>query len=294
MARLARLNATAVRTQQTLGALTTTTVATAGAGVDQIIAATVAAEPLIMSSQLPAQLAAAALKTYAGKVIPAALEAIALRARQQITVTTWPLSAEATEAVRRSLIRGVATGAHPTDAARDMLARVEGDFNGGLNRALNVARTEMLDAYREASAHVHQANEDVMDGWTWIATLDVRTCPGCWGMHGTHHPLTQQGPWDHQSGRCARMPKLKSWIELGIDLPEDEDLTPNAQARFDDLPEEQRRAIVGPGRLAMLNAGQITLADLPVRKDNPGWRPSYVPRNLGQLDRLARRRRAPA
>jgi SPP1 gp7 family putative phage head morphogenesis protein len=292
-ARLARLNTTAVRTQQTLAVLTTTTVAAAGAGVDEVIAATVAAEPAIMASQLPAQLAAAALKTYAEKVVPSALEAIALRARQQITVTTWPLSQEATEAVRRSLIRGVATGAHPTVAARDMLDRVEGDFNGGLARALNVARTEMLDAYRDASAHVHQVNEDVLDGWTWIATLDRRTCPACWGMHGTHHPLTQQGPWDHQSGRCARMPKVRSWRELGIDLDEDDDLTPNAQQRFDDLPEADQRAIVGPGRLAMLNAGQITLADLPVRKDNPGWRPSYVPRNLAQLDRVARRRRTP-
>lgn len=290
-ARLARLHATAVRTQQTLTGLTNTTVATAAAGVDQVIAATVAAEPAIMASQLPAQLAAAAMKNYAANVVPSALEAIALRARQQITVTTWPLSQEATEAVRRSLIRGVATGANPQDAARDMLKRVQGDFNGGLARALNVARTEMLDAYRDASAHVHDANKDVLDGWTWIATLDPRTCSSCWGMHGTHHPLTQPGPWDHQSGRCARMPKLKSWVELGIDVPEDENLTPNAQQRFDDLPEATRRAIVGPTRLAMLNTGKITLADLPIRKDNPGWRPSYVPATLGHLDRLARRRR---
>jgi hypothetical protein len=173
-----------------------------------------------------------------------------------------------------------------------MLRNVEGAFNGGLNRALNVARTELLDAYREASAHVHTANEDVLDGWTWIATLDRRTCPSCWGMHGTHHPLSQPGPWDHQSGRCARIPKLKSWIDLGIDLPEDEDLTPNAERRFADLSDDDQRAIMGPGRLALLKAGKVTLADLPVRRDTPAWRPSYVPRNLAQLDRVAVRRRA--
>lgn len=292
LARLARLNATTVRTQQTLAGLTATTVALASAGVDDVIAATVAAEPAIMASQLPAALATAAVKTYAANVVPSALEAIALRARQQITVTTWPLSPDATEAMRRSLIRGVATGAHPSEAARDMVSRVQGDFNGGLSRALNIARTEMLDAYREASGHVHDANADVLDGWTWIATLDRRTCPSCWGMHGTHHPLTQPGPWDHHSGRCARMPKVKSWAELGIDLPEDEDLTPNAQARFDDLPEQDQRAILGPGRLALLKAGKITLADVPVRRDNPGWRPTYVPRTIAQLEHVARRRRA--
>lgn len=294
LARLSRLNTTAVATQQALTALTSVTVAQSTAGVDTIVAATVAAEPAIMASQLPAQLAAAALRTYARNVVPSALEAIALRARQQITATTWPLAAEATEAVRRALIRGVATGAHPGDAARDMLRRVEGDFNGGLGRALNVARTEMLDAYRDVAEHVHAVNEDVLDGWTWIATLDRRTCPSCWGMHGTHHPLTEHGPEDHQSGRCARMPKLKSWRALGIDLDEDDDLIPDAQARFDDLPEATQRAIVGPARLAMMQAGQISLADLPVRKNNPAWRPSYVPRTLAQLDRVVhRRRRAP-
>lgn len=292
LARLGRLQVATAATQQALGVLATTTVTGAGAGVDQVIAATVLAEPLIMASQLPAALAAAALKTYSHNVAPTALEAIALRAKQQITATTWPISAEATEAIRRSLIKGVATGVNPHQAAREMVRRVEGDFNGGLARAQNIARTEMLDAYRDASDHVHQANHDVLDGWTWIATLDRRTCPSCWGMHGTHHPLTQPGPWDHQSGRCARMPKLKSWRELGIDLDELEDQIPDAQQLFDDMDEVDQRAIVGPGRLAMMKAGKITLADIPALRQNAGWRPSYVPRNLGQLDLLVRRRRA--
>jgi SPP1 gp7 family putative phage head morphogenesis protein len=291
LARLARLNATAVATQQALGVLTTTTVTAANAGVAEIIAATAAAEPVIMASQLPANLAAAALKTYSHNIVPTALEAIALRARQQITATTWPISAEATEAIRRSLITGIATGANPREAARDMLRKVEGDFNGGLARAQNVARTEMLDAYRDTSEHVHWANRDVLDGWTWIATLDRRTCPSCWGMHGTHHPLTQPGPWDHQSGRCARMPKVKTWRELGIDMDELEDQTPDAQAEFDKLSEADQKAIVGPGRWAMMQAGKITLADIPKRKENPAWRPSYVPRNLGELEQVTRRRR---
>lgn len=291
LARVARLNATAVATQQSLTALTAATVTAAGAGVDQAIAATVVAEPLVMASQLPANLAAAALKTYSHNIAPTALEAIALRAKQQITVTTWPLSAEATEAVRRSLIKGVAVGDNPRTAARDMLRRVEGDFNGGLARAQNVARTEILDAYRDASAHVHWANRDVLDGWTWLSALDPRTCGACWGMHGTHHPLTQPGPWGHQSCRCARAPKVKTWRELGIDIDEIDDETPNAEDEFAALDETAQRAIVGPRRLAMLKAGQISLADLPVLKPNPGWRPSYVPRNLAQLDQVVRRRR---
>lgn len=199
LARLTRYNTATFTTQQALTVLTAAAVATTGAGVDQVVAATATAEPLVMASQLPANLAAAALKTYSHKVAPAALEAIALRAKQQITATTWPISGEATEAIRRSLIRGVAAGDNPREVARTMLARVEGEFNGGLQRAMVVARTEMLDAYRDASAHVHDANRDVLDGWTWSASIpDPRTCPACWGMHGTHHPLIQPGPWGHQ------------------------------------------------------------------------------------------------
>lgn len=291
MARLSRLNATSVATQQALASLSTTAASASNAGVAEIITATVAAEPLVMASQLPANLAASALKVYSGNVAPSALEAIALRARQQITATTWPISTEATEAIRRALITGIATGANPREAARDMLRTVEGEFNGGLARAQNIARTEMLDAYRDTSSHVHYANRDVLDGWTWIATLDRRTCPSCWGMHGTHHPLTQPGPWDHQSGRCARMPKVKSWRELGIDMDELDDITPDAEQEFAKLPEAEQRAIVGPGRLALMKAGQITLADIPKRRDSAAWRPSYVPRNLGELNHLARRRR---
>lgn len=290
LARLERLVAAQQQTAQALAALAATANTTAGSGATEVVAATAAAEPAIMASQLPASLAAAAAETYAANVAPSALESIALRARQQIHAGTWPLTEQAVEAMRRSLITGVATGAHPTEAAADMLRQVEGVFNGGLTRAINIARTEMLDAYRATSAAVHEANADVLDGWTWIATLDRRTCPSCWAMHGTHHPLEQAGPWDHQQGRCARMPKVKSWAELGIPGVEDDDLTPDAEKVFTALPLHEQLAVMGPGRLALLNTGRVQWADLAVRRDNQAWRPSYVPRPVRELERLANRR----
>lgn len=291
LARIERLVAAQQSTAAALAALAATTNTTAGAGAAEVIAATAAAEPAIMASQLPAQLAAAALRTYAARIAPAALEAIAVRARTQIHAETWPLTEDAVQAMRRALIAGVATGAHPTEAARAMVGQVEGAFNGGLTRAINIARTEMLDAYRHTSAAVHAANADVLDGWTWVATLDRRTCPSCWAMHGTHHPLDQAGPWDHQQGRCARMPKVKSWAELGIPGVEGEDLTPDAEKVFAALPPDDQLAIMGPGRLALLTAGRINWADLAVRRDNQAWRPSYVPRPVRELQSIADRRR---
>lgn len=293
MTRLERLTRATTASQASLAALTAQATLTIGAGIDAVAAATVAAEPEIMASQLPARLAKSAIARYAAAVRPTALEAIVARCRQQVTQVLWPLSNEATEAMRRALIVGIAVGDNPRDAARDMVRRVEGNFNGGLARATNIARTEMVSAYREVSGQVHSDNADVLDGWVWSSTLDRRTCPSCWAMHGTVWPLEQPGPWDHQQGRCARLPKAKSWVELGIPGQEEPDLTPDAQARFAELPAADQLQVMGPARLALLKAGKVTFADLAMRRETPQWRPSYVPRPVRDLQQIAGSR-APA
>lgn len=289
LARVERLAAAVVATSTALDDLAAQTNVTAGSGAAAIVAATAAAEPVLIASQLPAAMATAAAAEYAAKLTPTALDVIVRRSREQITARTRPLSAAAMEAVRRSLIKGVAVGDNPKTVARDMLRRVEGDFNGGLQRAMVISRTELLDAYRTTSRYAHAANADVLAGWTWHSSLDSRTCQSCWAMHGTVHPLDEEGPLDHQQGRCTRLPKVKPWRELGIDLDESADLTPDARARFDALPEPQQLAILGPARLKLLRSGQIGWSDLATRRDTPGWRPSYVPTSVRDLQRIADR-----
>lgn len=291
LTRLERLTAAMAQTNGTLTVLSGQTSAAGATAAAEVVALTAAAEPLIMASQLPAAAATAAAEVYAAAIAPSALEAISLRARQQIASDTIPLTEAAMEAIRRQLIIGVAVGANPREVAPKIVAEVQGDFNGGLTRALVIARTELLDAYRETSQYVHEANIDVLDGWVWVASLDTRCCPSCWGMHGTVHAVTEPGPWDHQQGRCSRLPKVKSWEDLGIPGVESEDLTPDAQKVFDGLTGDQRAAIMGPGRLSLLDAGDITLADLPVRRENDRWRASYAPRTVRDLDALVVRRR---
>jgi SPP1 gp7 family putative phage head morphogenesis protein len=150
------------------------------------------------------------------RVDPKALDAIVRRTARQVTALTWPLSREATAAMKSILIRGVALGMHPNAAAALMLDRVGLAFNGGLARAVVIARTEMLDAHRAATAAQDKANRDLLTGWQWVASLPSRTCPSCWAMHGTEHDLDEPGPIDHQQGRCARVPLTKSWRELGL------------------------------------------------------------------------------
>lgn len=254
----------------------------------QAIRATQDLEPQIIASQLPPGDQADALTVFAGRGAPqTAVDFLIARTGQQITSLLRPLSAEATEAMRRALIQGITIGSNPRDMARDMVQRVQGAFNGGLTRAVNIARTETLDAYRRAGQLVDQQHADVLQGWTWLATLDARTCPGCWGMHGTIHTLDEPGPQDHQQGRCARVPTLLPWSKLGLKGPEPLSVLPDARARFDAMSEADQLRVMGPDRLQLLRTGKVSWSDLAVRRESTAWRPSYVPRPVRDLQRKA-------
>jgi len=231
------------------------------------------AQEAIIASQLPK----AKVPDLAGWVKPdaRALDAIVKRSTEQITSELWPLSSEADAVIRRELVRGIATGANPRAIATRVMKGAEGGFNGGLSRALTIARTETLDAHRAAAAESQAANADVLDGWVWLTDLSPRTCPACLGMAGTVHPLSEPGPLGHPNCRCSRMPKAKTWRDLGIDLDEPEAATPNAGDWFAGQDEKTQRSILGPARYAAWARGDYPMDAWAVRKPNPAWRASY-------------------
>lgn len=232
------------------------------------------AQAAIVDSQLPAY-ERERLADW-DRVDPAQIAAIVRRSTGQITSLTRPLSAQASAAVRAELIRGIAAGTNPRQTAARMLQATEGKFNGGLTRALVISRTESLDAHRAAAALSMQANADVLAGWKWLATLDVRTCPACWAENGTVHDLTEPGPLGHQQCRCSRAPVTKSWADLGFDgLTEPPSVFPDSQARFANLALADQRAILGPSRFEAWSNGHFPIDRWSVRRDNPGWRPAY-------------------
>lgn len=241
----------------------------------------------LTAAQYPPQAGGTALvaSTFE-RVDPDAIRAIVDRISGDVRSRSWPLSTQAEAAMRSTLVKGVAVGNNPERAAREMVARVQGAFNGGLQRASVIARTEMLDAHRAAS-RVQQdrlARQGVVTGWTWIATFDTRTCPSCLSMHGTEHPPAVAGPLDHQQGRCDRLPKTASWADLGFEgIEEPPSILPDAHAWFDGLPQADRERIMGTTRLQLLDSGQIGWDDLAKRRETTGWRPSYVPTPVADL-----------
>lgn len=180
IARIAGVDVALTATDAALAELGTQTTTVVTSGAATVVAATAAAEPAIIASQMPAAVVGEFTQRVASRILLTALDVITARTRQAIVAQTRPLSADAMEAVRRELIRGVQVGSNPNDAARRMVAAVNGAFEGGLTRATAIARTEMLDAYRVASRYTHEANADVLDGWVWLATVTgagaLRTC----------------------------------------------------------------------------------------------------------------------
>jgi SPP1 gp7 family putative phage head morphogenesis protein len=61
------------------------------------------------------------------------------------------------------------------------------DLGLGLSDALRWARTVQMEAYRETSHNTMLQNEGIIDGWTWWAQVDERTCDDCASSHGSFH-----------------------------------------------------------------------------------------------------------
>ncbi len=222
-----------------------------------------------------------------GRLDTRALSAIVTRTTEQVTTLSQPLTEQMTRAMRSALIRGVAVGDNPRTVAADMLRRLEGVFNGGRNRALVIARTEMLSAYREANRVGEDSMKDVLQGWTWCCALDRRTCVSCLAKHGTEHKLSEPGPDDHQQGRCARLSLTKSWKDLGYAVPEPKSILPNSRTWFDAQPRDDQLLIMGKTRLNLLDSGKVSWDDLTTKRTTPGWRDSWAPTPLKDLTKKA-------
>lgn len=106
---------------------------------------------------------------------------------------SWP---DAVEGLTNALIEGTALGRNPRVVARQM---ADGMAHS-LNRMLNIARTEQLRVYREATRQQY-INSGVVEGFRRLATHDSRVCPACLMSEGERYELDEQLR-EHPQGRC--------------------------------------------------------------------------------------------
>ncbi len=124
------------------------------------------------------------------------------------------LAPAAVNEARAALVTGVALGWNPR-RTRKLLQQALGV---PLARALRIARTETMRAYRHAHHELFRENADIVKGWRWLAAKNTRTCAGCLMMDGREFPIDRVLN-DHPNGRCTLVPVTRSWKELGLERP---------------------------------------------------------------------------
>jgi hypothetical protein len=138
---------------------------------------------------------------------------------------------------------------------------------------------------------VYQENQDIMKGYRWLSTLDSIICKVCVARSGAKwdlnfkpmgspaFPFVRQGDL-HSNCRCAVLPILKSYKELGADIQE-----PPTGTRASDLGQvpadlsfdgflkrhtkNYQDDLLGPGRAELWRAGKISLSDLVSQNGRP-------------------------
>lgn len=191
---------------------------------------------------------------------------------------------QAASDVAGKLITGITLGQGP----RMVAASVAQALDIPRARALTIARTEMLRAYRSAALENYKANDDVVGGWIWSADLSPRTCAACIAMNGTKHTLDETLD-SHPNCRCAMLPETKDWSDilgpLGIDTSGIQNTTVNIQSGsdwLDNQDEATQQAILGNKYDGWSN-GDFSLEDIVGTSDDPNWGGSIYVKSLKQL-----------
>jgi len=129
--------------------------------------------------------------------------------------------------VNREITEGVLNGESQNKIMRRVRGTREAGFKDGIigragRTAENLVRTGAMKASNVGREAFFQENSEVIKNYSWVLTLDSRTCTICvQGASDNPYPVGSppQVP-AHILCRCIFVAITKSWEELGIDLDE--------------------------------------------------------------------------
>lgn len=168
-----------------------------------------------------------------------------------------------------ALFNGVALGWNPRRTERAMR---EGLQSGILQRALLIARTEQLRAYRTAALQTYRAS-GVVRGYKRLAARNARTCIACLVQDGRFYRLTESFQ-EHPNGRCTLVPVVDGAPEPAWEY---------GRQWFERQEAATQQSILGNAAYAAWRAQMITLDDLVRYHDHPIWGGSWQVRSLRSL-----------
>ena len=187
------------------------------------------------------------------------------------------LGSDAAPEVRGAISEGISLGKGPRQTAE--LVRVAAGMP--LSRALRITRTETNRAYREATRLQYANNSQVVKGYRRLAAKDDTTCLACIALDGTLYELDEPLN-EHPNGRCAIVPEVLDYADLGLDVPRTEQ-PENARDWLSRQPEARQRGILGDRRFDAVQEGRIGLGDLATVKSNRVWGDAAVVKSAREL-----------
>lgn len=176
------------------------------------------------------------------------------------------------------ILEGVALGYNPNKVARAM-----SDILGGnLTRALTIARTEMLRAYRTANLANYAANGGVVKAWRWSATRSAQSpcCLACLALDGQEFPLDQGFMQAHPNCRCAPEPVTLTYKDLGFDVVEAGPPRVDGKAWFETLSESEQEKFFSKAAWRAFKDGAVDLDDFIGKRTSQDWGDAYIEKSL--------------
>lgn len=144
---------------------------------------------------------------------------------QQIT----ELFKDITPKAQKLIISEIRDGLFRGQSVADIVDRVTGTkmltgtFKQINNEAERIVRSSVMHVSSHARQATYLANDDIINGYQIVGTLDTHICEICIPKDGelvTDLEDYSLLPPYHFNCRCTSVPSLKSWKELGIDLKE--------------------------------------------------------------------------
>ncbi len=187
---------------------------------------------------------------------------------------------DAATAMRRAITSGMALGQSPRLVADALETATEMTRN----RALTIARTQMLNSYRSSALMRYERNSDILKGWKWTAAKQTRTCAACLAQDGQEYPLSVTFFPSHVNCRCSPRPVLKDEYAMPRDPVESGD----EWLRRQDA--DVQDGILGKQGGAAWRAGEVQLSDFVRVDHSPTWGDSTRDGGIGWARRQAAKR----
>lgn len=162
-----------------------------------------------------------------------------------------------------------------------MTAALKSTFDGNRRQAAAVVQTTIHTIANEARFAVYEANDDIISGYYWLATLDSRTTVPCIGRSGLEwdndkkpigHDIPFATPPIHWNCRSLLMPKLLTFKDIGVNLEEANTTRASKLGQIDSkisfdkflnmLSKSEQDEQLGIGRAQLWRDGKITLTQL--------------------------------